>query len=140
MKKIKKNSNTEVENQKSKEVVDWLMAIDNLTNGWNDPGVQEVLKQQIKDAGTRSIQEHKEYEDGLIEQGRKKGVVQGLCLAIAETLRGYGPREVWEGAGLSLQECIDNEVEQYDYERLEHEFGDSIDDEDNEDEDTSITG
>lgn len=38
--KVKKNYSTTIENEKTKEVVDWL-------NGWNTPAAQEVIKQQL---------------------------------------------------------------------------------------------
>jgi len=51
--KIKKNHNTAIENEKSKEVVDWL-------NGWNTPALQEVIKQQL-----RSVRDNRPTTTGV---------------------------------------------------------------------------
>lgn len=54
--------------------------------------------------------------------GRKQGMVQGLALAVSQYLRHYGEHpgilEIWRDSGLSLQECIDNAVDEYDMETL----------------------
>lgn len=57
----------------------------------------------------------------LIEEGRQKGMIQGIALAINYMYRGNDEAAIWRSAGLTIQECIDNEVDEFDMETiLEH--------------------
>lgn len=59
------------------------------------------------------------------EKGRQQGMIQGLCIALSYSLRlgGNNVEEIWRFAGLSIQECIDNKVDEFDMEVLIPEFG-----------------
>lgn len=55
------------------------------------------------------------------ERGRQQGMVQGLCIAIADILEvGYTTRatEIWSAAGLSIKECQKMKVDEYDMKTL----------------------
>lgn len=51
------------------------------------------------------------------QEGRNKGLTQGLCIAIAHLLReGYCAvaKDIWRGAGMTIEECLLLEVDEYD--------------------------
>ncbi len=59
------------------------------------------------------------------ENGRQVGMIQGLSIGIAQVLRaGYDSiaSDIWRGAGLTIRECIDAGVDEYDLQVImEHE-------------------
>jgi hypothetical protein len=61
-------------------------------------------------------------EEELLEAGRKQGMVQGLALAVATFMKYWGEhagiQEVWGSAGMTIQECYNNGVDEYDIETL----------------------
>lgn len=74
---------------------------------WSNEKVHVPVDKQVQDAE---------------ERGRKKGMVQGLALAINYSLRGESERTIWGSTGLSVEECISNDVDWYDLEKLIQEF------------------
>ena len=66
----------------------------------------------------KKMQEDKEYKEALKEEGRKQGMVQGLVLAIALMYKGEDERGIWRSAGLTISECIANEVAECDIDEI----------------------
>lgn len=62
-----------------------------------------------------------------LEQAREKGMNQGVALAIALMLRNEDETSIWKACGMSIQECIESEVDIFDMEKLIPEFA-TIDD------------
>jgi len=56
--------------------------------------------------------------EDLLEEGRRKGMVQGIAVAINYMYRGNDEVAIWKSAGLTIEECIANEVDEFDMEML----------------------
>lgn len=73
---------------------------------------------------TRELQHNEEDEkqfvtsEDLIEEGRKQGMIQGIALALSYMYRGNDEEAIWRSAGLTVQICIDNEVDSFDMEMI----------------------
>lgn len=126
--KVKKNYNMASENEKDKQVIEWLertkMGIVDLQN--ND-GMQvykgnqqpKVYKEAIIIDEIKKSQERlqKALSDAK-EEGIKIGMVRGLALAINYMYRGNDAAEIWRSAGLTIDECIACSVDDYDMEMI----------------------
>lgn len=73
---------------------------------------QEQVDRRIKSAIRKSNKAAK-------ERGRQQGLVQGICLVVADIVSGYSVREAWSGAGMSLDECKKYKVDIHDLSRIE---------------------
>lgn len=90
-----------------------------ITNSWNTEKAQQVIKNQIKSARERSIQEQKDYEESLVSMGQ----IQGIAYMTAELSRYCSPEgnviAAWKAWGLTVEECRRNNVEEHDQEILD---------------------
>lgn len=80
-------------------------------------GISERIK-LIKERAKEIEDQQFVNSDELIEEGRKKGLVQGIVLAINYMYRSNDEVAIWKAAGLTVQECIDNECDSYDMEMI----------------------
>lgn len=96
----------------------------------------EVIKKAAKKVGVKKIvnphgvlyepEELQSYVQKQVEGiraevkevGRKQGMIQGLCLAICYMYKGENEKGIWKSAGLTIDECIANEVAEYDMDEI----------------------
>lgn len=84
--------------------------------------LSDIIGKQLKEANEQVEKIRQDIEKELIEQGRKKGLVQGIALCINLMYRGEDERSIWKACGMSVDECIENQVDEYDMETiLKHE-------------------
>ena len=85
---------------------------------------KEKTNQRARDSRAKEkadrLEKEKEEKSNLVAAGRKQGMCQGVALALAIYLRYHGTHpgiiEAWRACGMSIEECEQMEVDEYDLE------------------------